>query len=49
MTLSLPVVPHSARLAEGVAELAGQMARGKGAITVAGGAIDGTPGTSLST
>jgi PTS hybrid protein len=45
MTVSLVVVSHSARLAEGVAELAGQMARGKVAIAAAGGAIDGTLGT----
>ncbi|HEY1351711.1 MAG TPA: dihydroxyacetone kinase phosphoryl donor subunit DhaM [Ktedonobacteraceae bacterium] len=47
MTVSLVVVSHSARLAEGVAELAGQMARGQVAIAAAGGASDGTLGTSL--
>lgn len=47
MTVSLVVVSHSARLAEGVAELAGQMAQGKVAIAAAGGAIDGTLGTSV--
>lgn len=47
MTVSLIVVSHSARLAEGVAELAGQMARGRVAIAAAGGAGDGTLGTSV--
>jgi PTS hybrid protein len=47
MTVSLVVVSHSARLAEGVVELAGQMARGRVAIAAAGGASDGTLGTSV--
>jgi PTS hybrid protein len=47
MTVSLVIVSHSARLAEGVAELAGQMAQGKVAIAVAGGTADGELGTSV--
>jgi PTS hybrid protein len=47
MTVSLVIVSHSARLAEGVAELAGQMAQGKVAIAVAGGTTEGTLGTSV--
>src|SRR5215469_3964650 len=47
MTVSLVVVSHSAKLAEGVAELAGQMTHGKIAIAAAGGASDGTLGTSV--
>src|SRR5579883_590056 len=47
MAVSLVIVSHSARLAEGVAELAGQMASGKVAIAAAGGAADGSLGTSL--
>ncbi len=47
MTVGLVIVSHSARLAEGVAELAGQMAQGKVAIAVAGGTSDGTLGTSV--
>ena len=47
MTVGLVIVSHSAQLAEGVAELAGQMAQGKVAIAVAGGASDGTLGTSV--
>lgn len=47
MTVSLVIVSHSARLAEGVAELAGQMAQGKVAIAVAGGTADGALGTSV--
>ncbi len=47
MSVSLVIVSHSARLAEGVAELAGQMAHGKVAIAAAGGAVDGSLGTSL--
>ncbi len=47
MTVGLVIVSHSARLAEGVAELAGQMAQGKVAIAVAGGASDGSLGTSV--
>ena len=47
MTVSLVVVSHSAKLAEGVVELAGQMTQGKIAIAAAGGANDGTLGTSV--
>ena len=47
MTVGLVIVSHSARLAEGVAELAGQMAQGKVAIAVAGGTAEGTLGTSV--
>ena len=47
MSVSLVIVSHSARLAEGVAELAGQMAHGKVAIAAAGGAVDGSLGTSM--
>lgn len=47
MTVGLVIVSHSARLAEGVAELAGQMAQGRIAIAVAGGAADGSLGTSI--
>jgi len=47
MTVSLVIVSHSAQLAEGVAELAGQMAHGKVAIAVAGGTSEGTLGTSV--
>ncbi|HLI90057.1 MAG TPA: dihydroxyacetone kinase phosphoryl donor subunit DhaM [Ktedonobacteraceae bacterium] len=46
MAVSLVIVSHSARLAEGVAELAAQMAQAKVAIAVAGGAADGSLGTS---
>ena|SRR5438270_11899996 len=47
MTVGLVIVSHSARLAEGVAELAGQMAQGKVQIAIAGGTADGTLGTSV--
>jgi PTS hybrid protein len=47
MTVSLVIVSHSARLAEGVVELAEQMAQGKVAIVAAGGTSDGTLGTSV--
>ena len=47
MTVGLVIVSHSARLAEGVAELAGQMAQDKVAIAVAGGTSDGGLGTSV--
>jgi PTS hybrid protein len=47
MAVSLVIVSHSARLAEGVAELAGQMVQEKVAIGVAGGAADGSLGTSV--
>ena len=46
MTVGLVIVSHSVRLAEGVAELAGQMAQGKVAIAVAGGTAEGDLGTS---
>lgn len=45
MTVALVVVSHSARLAEGVVELAGQMAQGV-PIEAAGGTDDGGIGTS---
>ncbi|MBA2287165.1 MAG: PTS-dependent dihydroxyacetone kinase phosphotransferase subunit DhaM [Ktedonobacteraceae bacterium] len=47
MAVGLVIVSHSARLAEGVAELAGQMAQGKVAIAVAGGTVEGRLGTSV--
>lgn len=47
MAVGLVVVSHSARLAEGVAELAGQMAHGNVRIVAAGGTDDGGLGTSL--
>ncbi len=47
MSVSLVIVSHSVRLAEGVAELAGQMAHGKVAIAVAGGTAEGDLGTSV--
>lgn len=47
MTVGLVIVSHSARLAEGVAELAGQMAHGKVTIGVAGGTSEGSLGTSV--
>jgi PTS hybrid protein len=47
MTVSLVIVSHSKQLAEGVAELAGQMAQGNVAIAPAGGAADGSLGTSV--
>ena len=47
MSVSLVIVSHSTKLAEGVAELAGQMAQGKCAIVAAGGTLDGTLGTSM--
>ena len=47
MSVSLVIVSHSTRLAEGVAELAGQMAHGKVAIAVAGGTAEGGLGTSV--
>ncbi len=46
MTVSLVLVSHSTRLAEGVAELAEQMSQGKIAIAAAGGMPDGSLGTS---
>jgi dihydroxyacetone kinase phosphotransfer subunit len=47
MTVSIVIVSHSARLAEGVVELAAQMAQDKVAIAAAGGTSDGTLGTSV--
>ena len=47
MTVSLVIVSHSVRLAEGVAELAGQMAQGKVGIAVAGGTAERALGTSV--
>lgn len=47
MAVGLVVVSHSARLAEGVVELAGQMAHGKVHLEAAGGADDGSLGTSI--
>lgn len=49
MTVGLVIVSHSAQLARGVVELAGQMAQGKVKIAAAGGAIDGSLGTSADT
>ncbi|HEV2582928.1 MAG TPA: dihydroxyacetone kinase phosphoryl donor subunit DhaM, partial [Ktedonobacteraceae bacterium] len=49
MTVGVVIVSHSAQLARGVAELAGQMAQGKARIEPAGGAIDGSLGTSADT
>jgi phosphoenolpyruvate-protein phosphotransferase/dihydroxyacetone kinase phosphotransfer subunit len=46
MAVGLVVVSHSSRLANGVAELAGQMVQGKTPIAAAGGAIDDILGTS---
>jgi multiphosphoryl transfer protein len=46
MTVGLVIVSHSAQLAAGVVELAGQMAQGKTPIAAAGGAIDDVLGTS---
>src|SRR5689334_12460208 len=47
MAIGLVIVSHSAKLAEGAAELARQMAQGKVAIATAGGAADGSLGTSM--
>ena len=46
MTVGLVIVSHSAQLAAGVVELAGQMTQGKTPIAGAGGAIDDILGTS---
>ncbi len=46
VAVSLVIVSHSQKLAEGVAELAAQMAHGKTVIATAGGAADGSLGTS---
>jgi PTS hybrid protein len=47
MTVGLVIVSHSSRLAEGVAELAGQMAQGRVVIAPAGGTAEGKLGTSV--
>src|SRR5258708_34947116 len=47
MAVGLVIVSHSARLAEGVVELAGQMSHGRVRLVAAGGTDDGTLGTSL--
>lgn len=49
MPVGLVIVSHSAQLAAGVAELAGQMTQGKTAIAPAGGAGEGVLGTSVET
>jgi phosphoenolpyruvate---glycerone phosphotransferase subunit DhaM len=46
MTVGLVIVSHSAQLAAGVVELAGQMVQGKTPIAAAGGALDDVLGTS---
>jgi multiphosphoryl transfer protein len=46
MTVGLVIVSHSAQLAAGVVELAGQMTQGKTPIAAAGGAMDDILGTS---
>src|SRR6266567_4175708 len=47
MTVGLVIVSHSAQLAEGVAELAGQMSQGKTPIAAAGGTMNDVLGTSV--
>lgn len=47
MSVGLVIVSHSARLAEGVVELAGQMAHGNVRMAAAGGTDAGDLGTSL--
>lgn len=47
MTVGLAIVSHSAKLAAGVAELAGQMSQGKTPIAVAGGTANDVLGTSV--
>ncbi len=47
MAVGLVIVSHSARLSEGVAEVAEQMAQGKVAIAAAGGTSGGELGTSV--
>lgn len=47
MPVGLVIVSHSAQLAAGVAELAGQMTQGKTPIAAAGGAGEGILGTSV--
>ena len=46
MTVGLVIVSHSAQLAAGVVELAGQMTQGKTLMAAAGGGIDDIIGTS---
>lgn len=46
MAVGIVIVSHSAKLAEGVVELARQMAHGKVRILPAGGTLDGALGTS---
>src|SRR6266516_3032049 len=46
MTVGLVIVSHSAQLAAGVGEVAGQMTQGKTPIAAAGGAVDDVLGTS---
>ena len=47
MSVSLIIVSHSARLAEGVAELVSQMNAGQVSVLPVGGTVDGTLGTSV--
>ena len=47
MAVGLVIVSHSARLAEGVVELAAQMARGTVRLVAAGGTDEGGLGTSV--
>jgi PTS hybrid protein len=47
VTVGLVIVSHSSHLAEGVAELAGQIAQGKVVIAPAGGTVEGALGTSV--
>ena len=47
MAVGIVIISHSARLAEGVVELAGQMAQGDIKLVAAGGADDGSLGTSI--
>jgi PTS hybrid protein len=47
VAVGIVIVSHSARLAEGIVELADQMAHGGTRIIAAGGAADGSLGTSL--
>jgi len=47
MTVGLVIVSHSAQLAVGVAELAGQMAQGATSIVTAGGGANDILGTSV--
>jgi phosphoenolpyruvate---glycerone phosphotransferase subunit DhaM len=47
MAVGIVIVSHSARLAEGVVELAGQMAQGDIKLVAAGGTDEGSLGTSI--